>query len=63
MCANYILEYEIIRHSGVIPEISYEENYKNDNSLKNIKINNNNLPSIEEQIKNNLKVKNEALKK
>ena len=63
LCANYILEYEIIRHSGVIPEISYEENYKNDNSLKDNKNNNDNISSIEDQIKNNLEVKNEDLKK
>ena len=64
MCANYILEYEIIHHSGVIPEISFEENYKNNNnSLKDNKNNDNNISSIAAQIKNNLEVKNEALKK
>ena len=62
LCANYILEYEIIHHSGVIPEISFEENYRNDNTLKDNKTDNN-ISSIEDQIKNNLEVKNEALKK
>ena len=61
LCANYALEYDIIHHGGLMQEISFEENYKNDNSLKDK--NSNNISSNEDQIKNNSEVKNVALKK
>ena len=57
LCANYILEYDLIRHAGVISEISSEENKTNSVSkTKNINQN------IESQDKSNLEVKNESLK-
>ena len=67
LCANYILEYELIRQGGVIPEILSEENNKNDSnsSLKennNRKIEINKNLSIEDKLKLNLEAKNESLK-
>ena len=57
LCANYILEYELMRHGGIISEISSEEN-KTSSVSKTKNINQN----IESQDKSNLGVKNESLK-
>ena len=65
LCANYILEYDLIRHGGMIPEISSEENYKNDSkSLKENRNDNNKNQNItiEDKLKLNLEAKNESYK-
>ena len=64
LCANFILEYDLIRHGGIIHEISSEDNYKNEsNSLKDNKNKDNNPnTTTEEKLKKNLEVKNESLK-
>ena len=65
LCANYIQEYELIRGGGgVIPEMSSEENYKNEsNSFKNNNRKNfNKNIEIEEKLKLNLEAKNDSLK-
>ena len=59
------MEYDLIRHGGVIPEISSEDNLKNEtNSSKDKKAKNNDNQNsdIQEKIKSNMEVKNQSLK-
>ena len=49
LCANYVLEYDLIRHGGVIPEISSEENKNESNpsfKVNQSQSNNNNNQNI-----------------
>ena len=65
LCANYILEFDLIRHGGVIPEIPSEDNLKNESSSfkdKNKAKNNNQYLNINERIKLNMEVKNQSIK-
>ena len=59
------MEYDLIRHGGVIPEISSEDNFKNETNSskdKNAKNNDNQNLNIQEKIKLNMEVKNQSLK-
>ena len=73
LCANYILEYDLIRKSGIVTtegtldenqNINKNNNINNINSNNNnniIKVENNNL-SIEQKLKLKLEIKNESIK-
>ena len=59
------MEYDLIRHGGVIPEISSEDNLKNETNSskdKKTKNNDNQNSNIQEKIKSNMEVKNQSLK-
>ena len=74
LCANYILEYELIRKSGIMTEGTIDENQKNTiNNINTNEINDNNKMihiedngkkniSIEDKLKLGLEVKNESIK-
>ncbi len=69
-CANYILEYDLIRKSGVMTEMTGDENQKYEENNNDIQDNNNAIKiennskniSVEERLKINLEAKNDAIK-